>query len=74
MNKELSDYIDNFNNSHDEVFHYMAMLGYREIEIKTAISYFNIHHAIDIYSYELPLIIGKLVQIIEKGYCYYETY
>ena len=72
MNKELSDYIDNFAKQHNEVFYYMNMLGYRDIEIKTAIAYFNVHHAVDIYSYKLPLIIGKLVQIIERNY--YETY
>lgn len=74
MNKELSDFIDNFNSNHDSVFHYMNMLGYRDIEIKTAICYFNIHHEKDIYSYQLPLIIGTLVKIIEKGWCWYETY
>lgn len=74
MDKEQSDLIDNFNNSHNEVFHYMSMLGYTEIEIKTAIAYWNVHHAVHIYILQLPLAIGKLVQIIEKGYCYYETY
>ena len=57
-----------------DVFHYMNMLGYKDFEIKSAIEFFNLHHTLDVYCYELPLIIGKLVQIIERGYCYYETY
>lgn len=74
MNKEQSDYIDNFACNHETVFYYMNMLGYTDVEIKTAICWFNIHHQLDAYSYQLPLIIGMLVKIIEKGYCYYETY
>ena len=74
MNKEQSDYIDCFAKTSIDVFHYMNMLGYKDVETKTAIAYFNIHYAVHIYSLQLPLIIGKLVQIIEKGYCYYETY
>lgn len=65
---------EEYNHMHDEVFHYMALLGYKEIEIKEAIEWFNLHHLMHLYTYQLPLIIGKLVQIIEKGEMYYETY
>ena len=71
MNKEL---YEEYTKVHDEVFHYMALLGYKEIEINEAIEFFNLHHVLHLYSYQLPLIIGELVKIIEKGWCYYETY
>ena len=49
------------------LYYYLTWLGYTKTEIKHAINYYNQYHQINtIDKIQLPLAVGKLVQIINQ--------
>lgn len=51
----------------NKLFKILRNLGYLDSEIKTAITYYNLHSCYAIQEVQLPLAVGMLVKIIEQN-------